>query len=181
MVLLLPFAESQSKANCGKLDVLQLDRKIKAGEIRELTIRYDEIFATDRVGTCTYRTEVSDETTRRTIVEESRELVDGRPRVERIDENTTQSDAPIFVPLGFGVIMIAHMLTMFLMMALMPLYIVLAVKNERLDQTMRIVWVVLTCTVGMFANIVYWYLYIWRRTGGDEINQTAHTPALNNA
>jgi hypothetical protein len=48
------------------------------------------------------------------------------------------------------------------MFVLMPLYIILAIKNERLDQTMRIVWVVLACTVGMFADPVYWYLYVWR-------------------
>lgn len=163
MVLLLPFAEDRSRATCGRLDVLQLDRKIKAGEIKELTIRYDEITAKDRVGTCTYQTSVSEEQTRRTIVNDAKEIVDGRPRVDVIDENTSQPDAPFFAPIGFGILMIAHMLTIFLMMGLMPLYIILAVKNERLDQTMRIVWVVLACTVGMFANIVYWYLYIWRR------------------
>jgi hypothetical protein len=95
-------------------------------------------------------------------VNDARELVEGRPRVDVIDENTSEPEAPFLAPLGFGVLMIAHMLTIFLTMALMPFYIILAVKNDRLEQTMRIVWVVLACTVGMFANIVYWYLYIWR-------------------
>ena len=59
----------------------------------------------------------------------------------------------------------AHMLTILLMMALLPVYIILAVKDERHDQTMRIVWVVLFCTVNMFAMPVYWYLYVWRKAG----------------
>ena len=174
MVLLLPFAEQRSTPTCGSLDVLQLDRKIQAGEIRELSIRFDEIIAKDRNGSCTYETRVSDETTRRAILNVAKELVDGRPRVEVVNENASQGDEPVFLPIGFAVLMIFHMATIFLIMGLMPLYIVLAVKNERLDQTMRIVWVVLACTVGMFANIVYWYQHIWRRpTGGG----TGATPA----
>jgi hypothetical protein len=46
---------------------------------------------------------------------------------------------------------------------LMPLYIILAVKNESLDQTMRIVWIVLFATMGVAVNPVYWYLYVWRQ------------------
>ena len=176
MVLLLPFAENRSTATCGSLDVLQLDRKIQAGEIRELSVRLDENIAKDRTGSCTYETRVTDETTRRAIVNEARELVDGRPRVEVINEKTSQPDEPFFLPIGFGLLMIAHMATMFLIMGLMPLYIILAVKNERLDQTMRIVWVVLACTVGMFANIVYWYLYIWRRPQENESSRTTLSP-----
>jgi hypothetical protein len=47
-------------------------------------------------------------------------------------------------------------------MGLIPFYIVLVVKSDRLDETMRIVWVVLICMLGMFAMPVYWYLYVWR-------------------
>ena len=161
MVLFLPDAE-RAKASCGRLDVLQLDRKIRAGQIKELTIRSDEIVAKDRSGTCTYVTTVREDSTRQEILTGAREIVDGRPRVEVINENTSEPAAPFFVPIGFGAVMLVHMLTIFLTMALMPFYIILAIKNERLDQTMRIVWVVLACTVGMFANPVYWYLYIWR-------------------
>ena len=161
MVLFLPAAES-AKASCGRLDVLQLDRKIRTGQIKELTIRSDEIVAKDRTGTCTYLTTVTEDTTRQEILTGAREIADGRPRVEVINENTSEPAAPFFAPLGFVALMLAHMLTIFLTMALMPFYIILAVKNDRLDQTMRIVWVVLACTVGMFANPVYWYLYIWR-------------------
>lgn len=164
MMLLLPLTENRSKNSCGRLDVLQLDRKIKDGQIKELTIRPDEILSKERIGACEYETSVSDDSTRREILGDARELVNGKPRVEVIDENTSQREsAPFFFPLGFVALMAAHLFTMLLMMGLMPFYIIMAVKNERLDQTMRIVWVVLACTVGMFANIVYWYLYVWRK------------------
>lgn len=70
--------------------------------------------------------------------------------------------SPIF-PIGIGLFFLCHMLTILLMIVLMPLYIILAVKDERHDQTTRIIWVVLLATMGMFANPVYWYLYIWRK------------------
>jgi hypothetical protein len=108
---------------------------------------------------------VSEDSTRQQIISDAREIVNGQPRVEVIGENTSEPDEPpFFVPLGFGMFMLVHLLTMLLMMGLMPLYIILAIKNEGLDQTMRIVWVVLACTIGMFANIVYWYLHIWRKS-----------------
>lgn len=126
------------------------------------------------MGTCEYETSVSDDSMRQEILSDARELVNGRPRVDVIDENTSQRDtAPFFFPVGFGVLMVAHLFTMLLMMGLLPLYIILAIKNDRLDQTMRIVWVVLACTVGVFANIVYWYLYIWRRPSVSNAPPTA--------
>jgi hypothetical protein len=165
MFLFLPFASTQSKQTCGKLDVLQLDRKIKDGQIQELKIHRYEIIARERIGTCEYETSVSEDSTRQQIISDAREIVNGQPRVEVIGENTSEPDEPpFFVPLGFGMFMLVHLLTMLLMMGLMPLYIILAIKNEGLDQTMRIVWVVLACTIGMFANIVYWYLHIWRKS-----------------
>lgn len=164
MILLLPLAETKSKNICGQLDVLQLDRKIREGQIKELRIRSDKIIAKDRVGTCEFETFVRDESTRREIIIDARELVNGQPRVEKIDESASEPQAPpLFVPFGFGLLMIFHFLTMLLMMASLPLYVILAIKNDRLDQNMRIIWVVLACTVGMVSNIVYWYLYVWRK------------------
>lgn len=164
MFLFLPFAENRSKSSCGGLDVLQLDRKIRDGQIKELAINSSKITARDRIGTCEYETYISDDATRQEIIADAKELVNGKPRVEVISENASErEDVPFFFPLGFGVLMAAHLLTMLILMGLLPLYIILAVKNERLDQTMRIVWIVLACTVGIFANGVYWYLYIWRK------------------
>jgi hypothetical protein len=145
-----------------RLDLIQLEKKIQAGEIRELRIRSTEIEAIDRDGR-SFETSVENEATREEIIRQARQLgTDQKPRVDKIDENTSRpAISPIF-PVGFMMILLLHLITILLMFVLMPLYIILAIKNERLDQTMRIVWVVLACTVGMFADPVYWYLYVWR-------------------
>jgi hypothetical protein len=164
MFLFLPFAGKGSNRSCGNVDLLQLDRKIKNGEIKQLTIRPREIVALDRVGDCEFTITVTNESTRQEILAEAREIVGGRQRVEKIEEDTAgREDLPTFVPVGFVGLMAIHMLSMLLMVGLMPLYIILAVKNESLDQTMRIVWVVLFATMGMLVNPVYWYLYVWRK------------------
>ena len=68
--------------------------------------------------------------------------------------------SPIF-PIGIGLFFLCHMLTILLMFVLMPLYIILAVRDERHDQTTRIVWIILICMMGNLAMPVYWYLYVW--------------------
>jgi hypothetical protein len=161
--LFLPFADRTSR-NCGSADLLQLDRKIKNGEIKKLIVRPRELEAWDRSGDCKFVVIVTNESTKHEILDSAREIVNGQPRVEKIEEETARADdVPIFVPMGFVALMGVHMLTILLMFLLMPLYIVFAVKNDQLDQTMRIIWVVLFCTVGVFANPVYWYLYVWRK------------------
>jgi hypothetical protein len=55
-----------------------------------------------------------------------------------------------------------HILTIFLIMGLTAVYIYLAIKSERLDQTMKIVWTVLFCMMSFLAMPVFWYLYVWR-------------------
>jgi len=148
MFLFIPFEAERSKRTC-ELDLLQLDRKIKNGELKQLTVRREEITAMDRAGTCDYHTYVSNESTREEILREARELdANGVPRVPKIEENAVEERplAPAAFSLGFSGFFVLHLLTMLLMLALMPFYIILAVKNERLDQTMRIIWVVLLCT-----------------------------------
>ena len=183
MMVFMSFAENRDHRSCGYLDVLQLDLKIKNGEIKQLNLRPDEIIAIDRVGNCEFEARVTNEDTRREILKDAREIVNGQPRVEKIDEQTSRPTAapPLpFIPLGFVSLMAVHMLTILLMMAMMPLYIILAVNNERLDQTMKIVWVVLLCTMGMFAMPVYWYLYVWRKpTAKPEAESGAKTPGDN--
>ena len=145
-----------------RLDLIQLEKKIQAGDIRELKIRSTEIEAIDRDGR-SFETAVDNESTREEIIRQARQLgEDRRPRVDKIDENTSEPQVNPILPIGFIMIFLLHMLTILLMFALMPLYIIFPLKNERLDQTMRIVWVILACTVGMLSDPVYWYLYVWR-------------------
>ena len=160
--LLIPFAEDRSGRNSESIDLIQLERKILDGELKELTVRPDEIVVKDRVGNREYHTQVTNESSRAEILRQAREIgANGQPRVLKIEEESARPLSPA-LPIGVVTLFAAHMLTMVLIMLLMPLYIILAVKNDRLDQTTRIVWVVLTCTVGMFADPVYWYLYVWR-------------------
>jgi hypothetical protein len=166
IMMILPFAaERDSGRHCGEVDLLQLDRKIKDGQIKQLTLRRNEMVARDRVGDCEYRVFTSNESSRQAILKDAREIVNGFPRVEKVEEETGQSEVPSAFPVGFVFLFGAHFLTIILMMGLMPLYIILAVKDERHDQTMRIIWVVLFCTIGMFAMPIYWFLYVWRERG----------------
>lgn len=161
MFLLLPFAAEHEVRNCGNVDALQLDRKILNGEIKKLIVYPARMVAVDRIGDCQFDVSIDNQASRQNILDDARQVVNGHVRVEEIKQEAEPAP-PLAFPLGFGLLMVAHMGTMFLMMALMPLYIILAVKNERLDQTMRIVWVVLSCTVGVLADPVYWYQHVWR-------------------
>lgn len=152
------------------LDLIQLERKIQHGEIEELRITASEIESIDRNGRH-FVTDVTNESTREDIIRQARALdPNARPRVNKIDENSSQSRINRILPAGFVLFFLLHMITILLTFLLMPLYIVFAVKNDRHDQTMRIVWVVLMATIGMLAMPVYWYLYVWRKPqSGDSV------------
>lgn len=161
-ILLIPSEDRSMGRNARDIDLIQLDRKIRSGEIKELTITDTEVIAVDRVNNVTYRTSVTSESTKEELKREAEEQdANGRARVDKIGEKNNEPSSSL-IGFGFAGIFAAHMLTIFLMLGLMPLYIVLIVKNARLDETMRIVWVVLICMLGMFAMPVYWYLNIWR-------------------
>ena len=166
MMMILPFAsERETQQRCGEIDLFQLDQKIKDGDIQYLTLKRTEIVAVDRLDKCEYRVFTSNESSRERILRDAREMVSGRPRVEKIEENSSEPKVPMAFPAGIMLLFGAHFLTIILMMGLMPLYVILAVKDERHDQTMRIIWVVLMCMVGMFAMPIYWFLYVWRERG----------------
>ena len=146
------------------LDLIQLERKIQNGEIVVLKISATEIEAIDRNGRG-FVTHVSNESTREEIIRLAREFDSNHnQRVSTIEENSSKP-APLnpALPVGFAVFIVMHIGTILLMFVLMPLYILLAVKDESHDQTMKIVWVVLIATTGMLVMPVYWYLYVWRK------------------
>jgi hypothetical protein len=155
---------SQHEPDHTDLDLIQLEKKIQNGEIKELQIRSNKIIAIDH-NERAFETYVSNESTREEIIRQAQQLdSDHRPRVEKIEENTSRpGGAERIFPVGFILVFVMHFLTMLLMFVLMPLYIVLALKDDRHDQTTRIIWIVLFATMGMLANPVYWYLYIWRK------------------
>ena len=55
-VLMTPFAGSRANRNSKDIDVIQLDRKIRNGEIKELTITQNDVIAVDRASNVEYRT-----------------------------------------------------------------------------------------------------------------------------
>ena len=162
-VFSMPFEGQRGRSRKAEdIDLIQLDRKIRNSEIKELRITGSDVTAVDRVRDVEYHTDVTNESTRAEILQEAQEVdAKGLPRVAKIEENTSQPPSG-FLPIGFAALFAAHLITIFLIIGLMPLYIVLAVKSDRLDQTMRIIWVVLICMLGMFAMPVYWYQYVWR-------------------
>jgi len=161
-MLLMPLARDRSGHDCGTLDLLQLIQKIQNNEVKELIVSRDEIVAKERIGTCEYRTWVTNPQSRDEVLREAKVITENGARVPKIDENSAEPRISAVFPIGIVALFAAHMLTILITIGLMPLYIVLVVKNEGLDQTNRIVWVILICMLGMFASPVYWYLYIWR-------------------
>jgi len=160
------FRSAEFKKDSENIDLIQLQQKIKNNELSQITITPNEIVACDRSCQCEYHTSVTNRSTRAEIIRQARELDEnGAPRVPKIDENTSEGPVNPIFPIGFALIFLVHMLTILLMFVLMPLYIILAIKDERHDQTTRIIWIVLLATMGMLANPVYWYLYVWRKTG----------------
>ena len=168
LVISLIVVTERNRNPCGEIDILQLDRKIRDGEIRKLSIKSRQIVATDRNDGCTYELFVPTSSSREDILRDAKEVINGKPRVEEIDENGSEAaEIPnpfsAILPVGFLVLMIFHLATVVLMTAQMPFYIILAVKNKRLQQTPMIVWIVLIALFSIFVTPVYWYLYIWRK------------------
>jgi hypothetical protein len=145
------------------IDLIQLEGKIRNGEVSQLTITATEIVACDRYCECEYHTSVNNRATQAEIIRQAKDLdQNGHPRVPTINEETSQPRAPIIFPIGLVVLFAVHFVTIWLMLGLLVLYIVLAIKREGFDQTTRIVWIILICLMGTLAMPVYWYLYVWR-------------------
>ena len=154
-----------ARSRCGYLDQVQLEKKIKNNEVEELIVKPTEILVRSRVGRCEYWASVTQEETREAILKQARELnVDGKPRVPKISGESAPEVFSAGLPTAFIALFAVHTLTIFELLGLLAIYVALAVQNERLDQTMKIVWVVLLCTFGMFTMPVYWYQHVWRAT-----------------
>jgi hypothetical protein len=73
-----------------------------------------------------------------------------------------QAPGSLLFPLGFIGFFAVHMVTILGTLALTVFYIIRVFKTERLDQNMKIMWMLLLFFLGMVAQPVFWYLYIWR-------------------
>lgn len=68
----------------------------------------------------------------------------------------------ILVPVGFMGLMAVHLFTILEMLAMKVYYIVRVIKTDQLDQNLKIMWTLLLVFATIFAEPVFWYLYIWR-------------------
>jgi ATP-dependent Zn protease len=83
------FAQERSNRNSQSIDLIQLEQKIKNGELKSLTIRGSEMTAIDRLNGQEYRVQVTNDRTRDEILKQAREFDgSGKPRVERVDEES---------------------------------------------------------------------------------------------
>jgi len=71
------------------------------------------------------------------------------------------------MPRMFMFIFPLHCLTMLISMALIAVYIIHAVKSDRLTQEMRIVWILILFMGNMLAFPVYWWIYLRPGTEAD--------------
>jgi hypothetical protein len=76
------------------------------------------------------------------------------------------------LPEGFGPSFFGHLATLLLMLGLAVYYVGQAARSPRVPARERKLWVVLNVVGGFLAQLVFWYLFIWR-----EPEPLATTPA----
>jgi hypothetical protein len=75
-----------------------------------------------------------------------------------------QNPGSPLLPLGVMGLFAVHLLTILGTLALTVFYVIRVFKTERLDQNLKIMWMLLLFFAGTLAQPVFWYLYIWRGT-----------------
>jgi cell division protease FtsH len=99
------------------LDLVQLEDKINKGELKQLTVRATETVAIDRVSGVEYHVQLSNEHTKAEILSESRTSVNGKPRVDKVEDEPSSSLwfpalyylLPFALLLGFWIFMLRQM------------------------------------------------------------------------
>ncbi len=99
------------------LDLTQLEDKINKGELKQLTVRATETVAVDRVSGMEYHVQLANEHTKAEILNEARGFVNGKPRVDKVEDEPSSSYWPLalyyVLPfaliLGFWIFMLRQM------------------------------------------------------------------------
>jgi cell division protease FtsH len=99
------------------IDLTQLEEKINKGELKSLTVRATETVAVDRVSSMEYHVQLSNEHTKAEILSEARGSVNGKPRVDKVEDEPSSSYWPIglyyLLPfallIGFWIFMLRQM------------------------------------------------------------------------
>jgi hypothetical protein len=144
-----------------KLTCFNSIRKLRMGDIQNLTLRQTEIVAVDRAGAIANNALfVSNESSREVILKIAREIVDGRPRVEKIEEDPSDQKFPRHFRLA-SCSFSEHIPDYHLDDGLDAFVHHPRGKKRAVDQTIEDCMGVLSCTVGMFylsGLLVFVYL-----------------------
>jgi len=57
---------------------------------------------------------------------------------------------------------ILHGLTMLIMLGLMVFYFIHAMKNKKLEDFEKVIWIIVLVMVGIVTMPIYWYASIWK-------------------
>jgi len=102
--------------NSTNIDLTQLDSKILNGELKQLTVQQNVTVATDRSGQ-EYRVQLTNEHTKNDLLNKAREVVNGKPRVDKVEEESGSSFLwpmltyllPFVLIFGFWIFMLRQM------------------------------------------------------------------------
>jgi cell division protease FtsH len=103
--------------NIQNIDLTQLDQKIMNNELKQLTIKQTETVAIDRNG-MEYHVQLTNETAKNDLLKEAKEIVNGKPRVDKVDDESGSSSylwpalyylLPFVLIFGFWIFMLRQM------------------------------------------------------------------------
>jgi cell division protease FtsH len=103
--------------NTQNVDLVQLEDKINKGELKSLIVRATETVAVDRVSNIEYHVQLSNEHTKAEILSEARGIVNGKSRVDNVQDEPSSSYwlpalyylLPFALLLGFWIFMLRQM------------------------------------------------------------------------
>ncbi len=103
--------------NTENIDLVQLDQKIMNGTVKQLTIKQSEAVAIDRDTNREYHVQLTNETAKNDLLKEGRELVNGKARVDKVEDEAGNSFLwpalyyllPFLLIFGFWIFMLRQM------------------------------------------------------------------------
>jgi len=103
--------------NTQNIDLTELDKKIMAGELKQLTVGQNETVAIDKASGVEYHVKLTNEPAKNDLLKEAREVVNGKARVDKVDEEAGNSYLwpalyyllPFVLIFGFWIFMLRQM------------------------------------------------------------------------
>ena len=103
--------------NTQNIDLTQLDHKIMSGELKQLTVGQNETVAVDKNTGVEYHIKLTNEQAKNDLLKEAREVVNGNPRVEKVEDEPGSSYLwpalyyllPFVLIFGFWIFMLRQM------------------------------------------------------------------------